>query len=185
MGVGLLAGLLIEQVFHLPYGLLLPFVGVCFALAPDLDFVFHLIRYRSSRNVSHHRYGLHLPPVYLPIGVLLLLPFGGMWSCLFALASLAHFVHDSIGIGWGVPWLYPFTDDAYSFLYHLENTIDKPRLPHRWLYVWHRQDIDRLTRRYGDPDWIKHIYLKPHPCAVIEYGTLIIGVVAVTASLGS
>lgn len=172
-----------EDAFHLHAGLVAPIVGVCFALAPDLDFLLHIVRHWTSRNISHHREVLHVPLFYIPIGTLLLLPFGIMWSCLFVAASLAHFIHDSIGIGWGVPWLYPFTDDAYSFLYHLENTVDKPKIPHRWLYVWPRRKIDRLARRYGDPDWMKHIYLMPHPYAVIECVVLVTGVAAVALSL--
>lgn len=183
VGLGLLVGLLVEQVFHLQHGWLIPAAGALLALAPDLDFVLHLIRHGSSRDASHHREALHLPLIYVPAGILLFLPFGIMWSCLFLFASLVHFVHDSIGIGWGVPWLYPFTDDAYSFLYHLENTIDKPTLPHRWRYVWRRRDIDKLARRYGDPDWLVNIYLKPHPYALVEYATLVTGLVAVMIDL--
>jgi hypothetical protein len=185
IGVGLLLGLVMERAFYLNAGLVLPIAGVCFSLAPDLDFLVHVIRYRTSRNVDHHREALHVPLLYIPIGTLLLLPLGITWSCLFAAASLAHFIHDSIGIGWGVPWLYPFTDDSYSFLYHLENTVDKPKIPHRWLYVWPRRKIDQLASRYGDPDWMKNIYLVPHPYAIIEYVALAIGVATVALSLKS
>jgi hypothetical protein len=184
IGTGLVLGVLVEYLFHKNYGLLTPIVGVCFALAPDLDFIMHWMRHRTARNASHHREVLHVPLIYLPVGILLLLPFGVMWSFLFAATSLAHFIHDSIGIGWGVPWLYPFTDNSYSFLYHLENNIDKPRLPHRWLYIWPRKATDWLARRYGDPDWIKNIYLKPHPYAAIEYAIMVIGVAIFGLSLG-
>ena len=95
---------------------------------------------------------------------------------LFALASLGHFIHDSIGIGWGVQWLYPFIKDHYSFFYIYKPRWRAERLPRRWLYIWKHDEIDALDARYGDPDWIRNIYFRGHPYAVTEFAVFLAAV---------
>ena len=36
------------------------------------------------------------------------------WAMFFGLAVFLHFVHDSVGIGWGIKWLWPFSRKAYK-----------------------------------------------------------------------
>ena len=152
--------------------------GIVFALLPDADYLMHLARGNSSRNAHRHRDMLHLPLFFIPIGVLMLYPFGREWQIFFGAASLAHFIHDSIGIGWGVQWLWPFRDNHYSFLYIWRPPDRREHLPRKLFYSWSHRDIALLAARYGDPEWMKNIYLKFHPFAIVEYAALAAAVAA-------
>src|SRR3989344_6786031 len=170
IGLGIFAAMAVSALWDVPLTLAFAAVGACFALLPDLDFVFLAIR---RRNALHHREGLNYPLLFVPIGAFIFSWFGGAWALLFALASLGHFIHDSVCIGWGVQWLFPFTKDHYSFFY-----IYKPRwraeyLPRQWLYIWKHDEIDALDARYGDPDWIRNIYSTWHPYAVAEFAVFL------------
>src|ERR1043166_1457460 len=107
LGVGILAGLLLKEPVWL---------GIIFSLLPDIDALVNLAQFKSTRFAYHHRDLLHKPMVFAVLGVGLYL-FNSTLGALFLLCSLAHFVHDSIGIGWGVQWLWPFNTDHFSFLY--------------------------------------------------------------------
>ena len=173
IGLGIFAALGVSARWGVPLTFWFAVAGAVFALLPDLDFIAVVLR---RRNALHHREGLHYPLLFVPIGTLVCWYFGGEWATLFALASLGHFVHDSIGIGWGVQWLYPFIKDHYSFFYIYKPRWRAERLPRRWFYIWKHDEIDALDARYGDPDWIRNIYFKWHPYAVAEFAVFIIAV---------
>ena len=88
---------------------------------------------------------------------------------------MAHFIHDSVGIGWGVQWLYPFKKDHYSFFYQYD-TYSK--IPKKLIYVWKDGEIERLEREYGNPNWFHDIYLRGHPYGLVEYAVFLAALVA-------
>jgi len=144
--------------------------AIAFAFLPDIDYLAHLSRGGTSRNAHRHRELLHYPLLYIPAGAMIASVFGAPWVLLFAIASFLHFLHDSIGIGWGVQWLYPFRKDHYTFLYRYQPRHKEP-LPRRWapILVWKHEDIDTLAARYGDENWIRNIYLYWYPYAIAEF----------------
>ena len=151
--------------------------GVLFAVLPDLDFLLSRLL-RRSRPDAHHRELLHLPLLYLPIGALILHPSGEELAGIFLVVSVCHFIHDSIGIGWGVRWLYPFTKDSYSFLYHVHNMSASPRIPaFKSIFVWRERDLNGIIDKYGDPNWVRNIYLTLHPYSTMEAISLIAALV--------
>ena len=75
-------------------------------------------------------------------------------------------------------WLWPFRDEHYSFLYIYRPPNRTGYLPRKWFYAWPHRDIEALAARYGDPDWIKNIYLRPHPYALVEYLSLAAAIAA-------
>ena len=168
IGIGIFAAIVVSKLFSLELTPLLVGLGIGFALLPDIDFIYSLARngHSNHRAVAKHRDIIHYPLIYLPLGALLALPFGFQWSLLFLLASFGHFLHDSIGIGWGIPWLWPFTKKNYSFLYRYSPPGKK--LPLRLVYRWKRNELDELIDKYGDPDWFRNIYLKLHPFFIFE-----------------
>lgn len=174
IGLGLFAAMTVSAWYDAP--LTLAAAGIALALLPDADFLFSVMR---RRNTLHHRDGLHYPLLYIPIGAALLSFFGPPWAMLFALASLGHFIHDSIGIGWGVQWLFPFVTDHYSFFYIYKPRWRTERLPRRWRYIWKHDEIDALDARYGDPDWIRNICFKRHPYATAEFIIFLIALLTV------
>lgn len=98
-----------------------------------------------------------------------------MFGLFISSCLTAHLLHDSIGIGWGVRWLYPFTTDSYTFFYHVNDTAGNDRIKPRVLYRWRERDLDDLVERFGDPHWVRHIYLRLHPYSLIEWAVLILG----------
>jgi hypothetical protein len=174
IGIGIILGLLVNSIFGLELELNFALLGALFALFPDIDYL--LTKLSSSRSEARHREVLHRPLLLVPFGTLLLLLINLPIAVLFALGTLAHLMHDSIGIGWGVAWLYPFNKNAFSFFYHLSNNNGKPRPDHKLMHIWHPSKIDHLHEEFGDPNWIKNIYFKFHPYAIVEYAIFVIGI---------
>ncbi|OGF64609.1 hypothetical protein A2Z53_02565 [Candidatus Giovannonibacteria bacterium RIFCSPHIGHO2_02_42_15] len=181
IGVGILSSIFISWFFNLPLTFLLIIGGIVFALLMDVDFLFYVFQ---GKEVYRHRDLFHYPLIYLPLGTVLLYFFVGIsWAALFFLASLSHFLHDSIGLGFGVQWLWPFSRDRYTFFY-LFQPHSRAQLPFKFIYIWRAGQFDEINKKLGDPDWFKNIYLNWHPFAVIEYLVFIISIVALYFYVG-
>jgi len=166
IGVGILSAILASALFRQDLTPAFLAAGIVFALLPDVDFVFHFASGGDFKNAHKHRDFLHYPLLYVPLGMALAVFLGPAYALLFGICSAAHFLHDSIGMGWGIQWLYPFSRNHYNFFYHYE-----PRggeIPGKTVYVWKHKEVDGLAGRHGDPDWVKNVYLRFHPYAVIE-----------------
>lgn len=178
IGVGILLGILFDansDQYGLPTFLLVAVFG---ALAPDMDYIYHLFSGGNSQNDHRHREILH-NPLFLAAGWLLFAVFASpLLAGLFTLGVLAHFVHDSIGIGWGVQWLFPLKRNHYGFFYRVHTAVHKPKPPRRLLYIWPNDQLDALQEQYGDPEWFSNTYKRWHPYAVFEIVIFIIALVA-------
>lgn len=167
IGVGILLGLAFDSASAAHSLQTFVSFGIFSALSPDLDFIYHLLRGGNAHNDQRHREVLH-KPYFLVVGWLLIAMLGSTsLAWLFVTGALSHFIHDSIGIGWGVQWLSPFRSDHFTFFYRV-HTADKPKPPKRLVYVWRNSQIDELNREYGDEHWFANTYIKWHPFAVIE-----------------
>ncbi len=160
IGIGLLAGALFHRLTGIP---LLPseLMAVLFVLLPDLDAVIQAVRRRSLHRMDmEHRDLLHVPLLYVPIGTSLAWAVAGpAVAGLFAFLSVAHFVHDSIGIGWGIAWLRPFSRNYYKFL--SEPVGDASLTLHNLVAVWTPEQQRAAAARYGNPNWLRDMYLRP------------------------
>ena len=150
--------------------------GIIFSLLMDADHIFHLGQKETARQVRNLRNIFHYPLLYIPTGMIVVSFFSIPWAVLFGLCSLTHFIHDSIGIGWGVQWFYPFSTNHYSFFY-LYHPKDKEKLPWKAVYVFKHQDIEALDKKHGDAHWVKNVYLKWHPYAIVEFLVFIVAVI--------
>lgn len=143
------------------------FIGIACALLPDLDFLYHYVKTReTSAYKAHpydHREGLHYPLLFIPIGsVLFFAIFGPVYATFFCLGALSHFLHDSVGIGWGIKWLYPLVKKNYKFF------CDKNGSPSSQLVVsWSPHELTNKIVEHGDPQWIKNLFWRP-----LQRGTL-------------
>jgi hypothetical protein len=195
IGVGIMMALLVGKIFAVSAILpieasitIMVIAGIIFSLLMDIDALINLFIHGGTGASYKHRDLFHIPLFYIPIGMLTLYFFQLYQSTLyqplhqlppltlpvlFGLCSLAHFIHDSIGLGWGVKWLYPFSDDQYSFFY--QYNAHKAGLK-RVIYVWKSTDIDHLEEKYGDKDWFRHIYLNWHPYSLIEVAVFLFAV---------
>lgn len=154
VGIGILLGLVLGPEQTVIANALL---GVVFVLLPDADvIVFYLLRSLRVKRFKDHRELFHYPLVYIGLGTVILLAFQPAWIPLFVAASLAQFLHDSIGIGWGIPWLYPFSNRYFKFFYQYD--LHRAKQPQKFMWVWSKSEQRELLDKYGDPDWHKHTF---------------------------
>ena len=166
-GLGIISSIMVSRIFDIPLSWWFVLLGIGFAIIVDLDFLVYQIRAGDPKMAYQHRELLHYPLLYIPLGTLMLWFFSVPYAMLFIFSSLFHFLHDSIGIGWGVQWLYPFNTDHYNFFYRY-SAPSKPPLPFKAFRIWKHYELPALAEKHGDPDWIKNIYFKWHPYAIAE-----------------
>lgn len=174
IGIGLVLGIVLGSnlgVSPLEAALL----GALFTLLPDLDFLIHRIRRRPKVDDYQHRDLLHRPIPYLIAAGSICAVVAPSALPFVLSASLVHFLHDSVGIGWGVPWLWPLSRDHFGFVYHLANPTRRDGSQFQPYFRWSQSQLSQLVRAEGDPDWIRHIYMGLHPYALIEYTVLALG----------
>jgi len=174
IAIGVLLSVFGNLYFQIDLTLLFILICVFFVLSPDFDYLIYLITGRKSDKRTHcHRNIFHYPLVFIPLGILILLPLGKEWSVLFGLGSFFHFFHDSIGIGWGVQWFRPFSKNYYAF-FRRSILKEKRGLLFRFLYIWKPKEVDGLAAEYGDPHWVKNLYLRANPILITEILTLVV-----------
>lgn len=179
IGIGIILTLLTSELFGVDFSWGMVLFGIAASLLPDLDTLFHI---KSGKVVNDHRGHdhrdlWHYPLIYIPVGTIVLFFFSYPHAFLFAIASLIHFLHDSVGIGWGVQWLYPFSSRHFSFLYHYD--AHRNNFPRKLIYSWHHDEVDKLSDQYGDRDWVRNIYYKWHPYAIVEFLIFVVSIVLV------
>lgn len=166
IGVGILLALGIAELFSVPLTPLFVLCGIAAALLPDIDIV------TAAFGKWRHRELTHYPLLYVPLAVLAfaLLPFP--YALLLSLGVLAHFMHDTIGIGWGIAWLWPFSGRKLL--------IFPERARRRVLgtfVTWMPHDEVRIrTQPYegASSNWVRDFYFRLNTLAYIEYGVLIV-----------
>lgn len=155
---------------ELTYWLVLACVG--FVLLPDMDF---LAAWKFKGTAHQHRDLFHYPLILIPLGAIVLLFLGWQWSFLFALGGFLHFLHDSISLGWGVKWLFPFNNKNYAFF--RGGVAAEKSFPFRVFYKWTPEEVEKMAREHGDPEWFKHIYLRPSATLIVEILFLIVAII--------
>jgi len=175
IGVGILLSIGLGKLLGVQLTALWIAMGALFSLVPDLDFLFHLRKGGSIKNAHEHRNYWHYPLLFIPIGTFVTALLDWRYAVLFLMATLLHFIHDSIGIGWGVQWLFPFSSNHFAFFYHYEPSDKK--LPRKNLYLWRHDEIETLSKEHGDEHWVRNTYFKLHPYGLIEYAVFVISVV--------
>lgn len=136
-------------------------LGILFALLPDLDFlVLYFWKHDTAMYRGHtmdHRDLFHHPLLYIPVGTaVVFFTLGDISALLFAIASFAHFLHDSIGVGWGVRWLSPFSKRNYKFFSEKDGTPSS-----RLVTSWSPIERAAVVAEKGDPNWVWDFYVRP------------------------
>jgi hypothetical protein len=111
-------------------------------------------------------------------------------------AVALHLVNDVYGTGWGLPLLFPLTNNHYKFFSRKANLparVLKERglwtsLPSgetrvRLLVHWRKDELPAYILKYGLDDWIDLCYLQVTPMAVIEYSLFVVALVLTLGSL--
>jgi hypothetical protein len=128
--------------------------GVSLSLLPDLDALPEL--FKNGRVAAHagnthdHRDGLHYPLIVVPVSFVL--PYflnGPFWAFMIGFNIFLHFAIDSFGLGWGVKWLYPFTNKNYKFDFQSTSLLKS----------WDPETLTEMIHHHGDPNWFSK-YIK-------------------------
>ena len=103
IGLGIFVALAAVKLFGVELTSQLLAMAILFTLLPDADFIVHAIAHRKveGKYAHTHRDLFHYPLPYLAVGSAIAAFFGPLWLFVFAMGSLAHFAHDSMGVGGG------------------------------------------------------------------------------------
>lgn len=107
-------------------------LGTFMAFAPDLDMFykflqvkrFYLDKESDNEKTTHRRLITHAPLIYLSAAAVLFL-FSREAAVMFLAGSWSHFILDTSG--YGIPWLYPFTEKLYTLNPVKEETRSRGR----------------------------------------------------------
>lgn len=176
IGVGLLLGVLLNNHTGIPYSWSLV-IGILAALLPDLDFIIPSLIKR--RILNEHREiwsSIHYPLIIIPAVSLIGFLFNPWVGLVMFLGTTMHFVHDSMGIGWGIKWLYPFKETTFCFLYRAPVKAEQG-LPQKLVYRWNRREHAEIIKKYGDPTnaWFKDVYFHVNVWSIAEYSIFVLG----------
>ena len=166
IGVGVLLSLLVSHLFGFEANWQFICAGILFSLLVDVD----ILPFLWPTNYNHRSF-FHYPLLYVPVTFVVYFIFGPVWATLFGLSVLSHFIHDTIGIGWGVAWLAPFSLRKFLF------PEKRRRSALGFFMTWLPEEEKTIATEYHDPHWVKTYYLRPNPIAYVEYGTLLISFV--------
>lgn len=153
-------------------------MGIVFALLPDLDFWLEYIKRGTvgGKVIDLHRTLLHAPLTYIPIALFIGTYFGPAWMTLFALGVFGHHIHDSVGMGYGVRWLWPFSTHWYKFFSGKDGEIHYDF--NHFLVSWTEEEMQELVHERGNDTWLKEDigYMRRHWLSIVWKLILTIGI---------
>jgi hypothetical protein len=142
-------------------------------LSPDIDVPVELIQRKTlgGKKLGFHQELTHYPLIHLIISIFIFLLLGHQYSFLYLGCVLSHFIHDSIGTGWGIKWLWPIKKVRYKFF------ADKDGLTNfsQPFVSWGNEELIKKVEEKGNPNWFKDLYLKPSKYLITEIIVFIIG----------
>lgn len=159
IGIGIILGLLLSPFDSNVAANVI--TGIIFCLLPDLDAIIYygskLFRIGSiDKKFSDHRDLLHYPLILIFFGVIVLSIINPNLILIFVSGSFVHFIHDSIGTGWGIPWLYPLSQTRYKFFYQYD--LKREGQTQKLMWRWSKSEQETLIDKYGDDEWHKHTF---------------------------
>ncbi len=171
IAIGIFISLFVTHAFSIHASALLVILGIGAALFPDLDNVIPQWR----RAPYDHRNVLHWPLAYIPLSLVVFLVFGNMYGTLFSLGVLWHLVHDTVGIGWGVTWLAPFSMRKFMF------PESGRRREYGWFMTWLPDEEAAMAAKWHDPHWLRNWYFTPNWLVFTECVALVCSIIALAA----
>lgn len=177
IGMGILIALGVASVFGVAPTPEVVIFGVLFALLPDIDFF--LTRIAAIRKViGEHRSATHFPLVHLVVSMVMYIFFGKVFATLYFICTFYHLVHDTLFLGWGIKWLWPYSNKSLSIFHDKGGVITSEVL------VWGPEDDRRIRNEYASPNWVRDFYLRPGIIAFPEYGIFLAGFAALLYQYG-
>lgn len=181
--LGILWAILSGVLFDMPLSFSWFFGGVLFALLPDLDFWVEYAKRGTvgGKVLGAHRTLLHNPLLYIPIALFIGAAAGDAWMTLFIMGVLGHFVHDSLGMGLGVRWLWPFSEKFYKIFSDKDGNIHYDRA-HLTPVSWTTAEVQEILKKKGNDNWLREdlvYHLKRWPTHLWKFMLLLVIVFAV------
>ncbi len=151
--------------------------GVMFALLPDIDFWLEYAKRGTvgGKVIDLHRTLFHAPITYIPIALFIGSYFGTEWMCLFAFGVSGHFIHDSMGMGYGVRWWWPYSTRWYKLFSSKDGEIYY-NINH--LFVsWSDEEMRKLVAKHGNDNWLKEdlAYMRRHWLSILFKLLVVLG----------
>lgn len=169
IGLGILLSLGVAEYFGVEATPLLIAFGIACALLPDIDVI------TLPFGTWYHRTFTHYPIIYLPLVVLAYIFLNPLYATIFTLAVYAHLIHDTFGIGWGVAWLWPFSERKFLF-FPWEGIPSKDKV----FATWMPESEPSLEEKQKNTEWFKD-YFRPSKLAFIEYGVLLVALITLAS----
>ncbi len=166
IGMGILLALGVSEALGIPPTLLMVVFGIAAALLPDIDIV------TAAFGRWRHREVTHYPLLYIPVFALGFFFLSFPLALLLMLGVLAHLIHDTIGTGWGIAWLWPFTPRRFLILPDGER-----RRVMGTFATWLPREKPEYAHSGTNSGWIRNLYGRPNPVSLIEYGLLVLALI--------
>jgi len=180
IAIGIILGAYFNISESINYYLIL--LAIVFCLLPDTDIFYYLYKkYIKKLDVIYHRSWTHYPIIYILVYFIILYIeniFNIRYniSTLFLLSIVWHFIHDTLFIGWGVMWAWPFSKRKYKIFPDRNGKITS-KLLLSWLP---KEEKDIIAWSGGAQEhWIKHYYFRLNIVSILEYGTFIFAIILI------
>lgn len=169
IGAAILLTYWVGDIFGVVVTPTLIFLGIVFALFPDIDFF--LTKNSAIRKIiGEHRSATHYPIIHILLGLIIFWMFGEMIALLYIVCVLYHLIHDTFFLGWGIKWLWPISHTSISIFHDDHHRISTNIL------IWTPTQESEIKKRYANPDWVKDFYLRPSIISFMEYSVFLLGV---------
>ncbi len=179
-GLGALSVIFICSIFGVPVTGGYFLVGIIFAYIPDIDWALDKHFWKTgtvaayAANPYDHREGLHKPLLWAAVI--------SVWGLLVAspaphiamTAVMMHFLHDTTGTGWGMPWLWPLSKRRFKLFSTRDNVLSLRSIFMSWSYA----ELPEYITKYGRGNWKSHYYNSWTPVASIETTVAVLGLSA-------
>ncbi len=151
--------------------------GVVFALLPDIDFWLEYAKRGTvgGKVIDLHRTLFHSPLTYIPLILFVESSFGPEWMTLLVCGVLGHFIHDSMGMGYGIRWLWPYSTRWYKLFSSKDGEIYYD-FDH-WLVSWSDEEMRKLVAERGNNNWLKEdlAYVRRHWLSILFKLLVVLG----------
>ncbi|MEK7090036.1 MAG: metal-dependent hydrolase, partial [Patescibacteria group bacterium] len=142
------------------YFIIAPLIGAL----PDLD-AFSQLFSEKKIDDAHHSF-MHWPPLMIAIGFFGGFLFSPFWGTAIAFSWLAHYVHDSCCLDFGLKWLWPFTNNQYHFF---GNKPLGKKSGFRIVHIYVPTELEGLKDQFIELEpWLKEVYYRPTLYSGIE-----------------
>lgn len=170
IGFGILLSFFVGNIYGLTITKGFIFLGIFFTLLPDVDFL--LTKNSIIRKfIGGHRSATHFPSIHLFTTAILWMLFGEVVALLYFLGVFVHLLHDSIFLGWGIKWLWPFSQKSFSFFHDKGGRITKDIL------TWLPENEAQIKAEYSSPNWVRDFYFSFSIISILEYGIFVIALI--------